>query len=61
MEQLPELIAALEAEQKSIHDALADGSLYSSDAAKATALHAREGEIETALMGALERWEVLSA
>ena len=61
LEQLPELIAALEAEQKSIHDALADGSLYSSDAAKATALHAREGEIETALMGALERWEVLSA
>ncbi len=61
LEQLPELIAALEAEQKSIHDALADGSLYSSDAAKATALHAREGEIETALMDALERWEVLSA
>ena len=61
LEQLPELIASLEAEQKSIHDALSDGSLYSSDAAKATALHAREGEIETALMGALERWEVLSA
>ncbi len=61
LEQLPELIAALEAEQKAIQDALADGSLYSSDAAKATALHAREGEIETALMGALERWEVLSA
>ena len=61
LEQLPELIASLEAEQKAIHDALSDGSLYSSDAAKATALHAREGEIETALMDALERWEVLSA
>ncbi|MBP6375806.1 MAG: ATP-binding cassette domain-containing protein [Giesbergeria sp.] len=61
LEQLPELIASLEAEQKSIQDALSDGKLYSSDAAKATALHAREGEIEEALMGALERWEVLSA
>ena len=61
LEQLPELIASLEAEQKSIQDALSDGKLYSSDAAKATALHAREGEIETALMDALERWEVLSA
>ncbi len=61
LEQLPALIAALETEQKSIQDALADGSLYSSDGAKAAALHAREGEIENALMAALERWEVLSA
>ena len=61
LEQLPALIAALETEQKSIQDALADGSLYSSDGAKAAALHAREGEIENALMAALERWEMLSA
>ncbi|MBX9835706.1 MAG: ATP-binding cassette domain-containing protein, partial [Burkholderiaceae bacterium] len=61
LEQLPALIASLETEQKSIQDALADGTLYSSDGAKAAALHTREGEIENALMAALERWEVLSA
>ena len=60
LEQLPALIASLETEQKSIQDALADGTLYSSDGAKAAALHTREGEIENALMAALERWEVLS-
>jgi len=57
---LPSQIASLEAEQKSIQGMLADGSLYSKDGARAAALHGREGEIETALMKALERWSQLS-
>ena len=60
LDQLPERIAALESEQKDIQEALADGSLYTSDATRATTLHAREGEIETALMQALERWSELA-
>ena len=61
LDQLPSEIAALELEQKTIQEALADGALYSSDPARATALHAREGEIENALMEVLERWTLLSA
>ncbi|WP_313077838.1 ATP-binding cassette domain-containing protein [Melaminivora sp.] len=60
LEQLPEHIGALEAEQKAIHAELADGSLYVSDGARAAALHARDGEIEELLLQALERWEALS-
>jgi len=40
---------------------LADGSLYSRDGARATALHTRDGEIEDLLMQALERWSALSS
>ncbi|MDR6214140.1 ATP-binding cassette domain-containing protein [Paracidovorax wautersii] len=61
LEQLPQQIADLESEQKQIQEALADGSLYAQDPARATALHARDGEIEEQLMTALERWETLSA
>ena len=61
LDQLPDQIAALEVEQQAIQQALADGTLYSSDSARAAALHAREGEIENALMAALERWTELSA
>ena len=61
LDQLPQQISDLEAEQKSLQNALADGTLYSQDAARAAALHAREGEIEEQLMAALERWSALSA
>ena len=61
LDQLPNLITTLETEQQTIQQALADGTLYSSDSARAAALHAREGEIENALMAALERWTELSA
>ena len=61
LDQLPNLITTLETEQQAIQQALADGTLYSSDSARAAALHAREGEIENALMAALERWTELSA
>jgi len=61
LEGLPERIAALEAEQKQLQADLADPKLYASDAAKVAQLHARDGAIETELMQALERWELLSA
>ena len=61
LEQLPDQIAALEAEQQSIHEALADGSIYAGDAARAAALVSRDAEIDALLMQALERWTELSS
>jgi len=60
LEALPATIAALETEQKQIQQALADGSLFASDNAKAVAMHQRDTEIDEALMEALERWTLLS-
>ncbi|OYU45316.1 MAG: hypothetical protein CFE44_08130 [Burkholderiales bacterium PBB4] len=59
LDGLPDRIAALEAEQLEIAAALADGSLFSSDNARALALTARNSQIDDALMDALERWETL--
>ena len=59
LDALPDQIAALEAEQKEIADALADGSLFAKDNARALALSERNAAIDEALMAALERWEVL--
>jgi ATP-binding cassette subfamily F protein uup len=50
---------ALDQEQQQIDRALADGHLYANDPAQAALLSARHGEIEEALMTALERWEQL--
>lgn len=61
LEQLPAHIEALEAEQASLRTELADPQIYAQDNARALALHARDGEIEEALMQALERWELLSS
>ncbi|MDR0213119.1 MAG: ATP-binding cassette domain-containing protein [Comamonas sp.] len=61
LEQLPAQIAALEAEQTTLREQLADPNIYASDNARAMQLHQRDGEIEEALMAALERWELLSA
>ena len=61
LEQLPDQIAALEAEQKSIQEELADGSIYAKDAARAAALASRDAEIDELLMAALERWSQLGA
>ncbi|VUZ28800.1 ABC transporter ATP-binding protein uup [uncultured Comamonas sp.] len=61
LEQLPAHIEALEAEQASLRTELADPQIYAQDNARALALHARDGEIEEALMLALERWELLSS
>lgn len=60
LEQLPERIAALEAEQQQIQQALADGALFATDNARAVALHQRDAQIDEELMQALERWTALS-
>ncbi len=59
LDGLPDLIAALESEQREINEALADGSLYSIDNVRAMKLATRNAEIDDELMAALERWEEL--
>ena len=61
LEALPGLIDQLETEQRTIADLLADGSLFSTDRARATALSERSAAIEDELMKALERWEELGS
>ncbi|QEA12417.1 ATP-binding cassette domain-containing protein [Comamonas flocculans] len=61
LEQLPDQIDALEAEQRALRDELADGTLYSRDNARAVSLHQRDAQIEELLMQALQRWEELSS
>ena len=61
LDQLPAQIAALETEQQALQKALADGSLYSNDPTKASAMTVRTAAIDDELMAALERWTALSA
>jgi ATP-binding cassette subfamily F protein uup len=61
LEGLPGLIETLEKEQAKIRLSLEDSSLFAKDPAQATALYARDGEIDAELLAALERWETLSA
>ena len=61
LDALPDLISSLETEQKETQAALADPKVYADDPARVAQLHTRDLEIETALMHALERWEVLSS
>ncbi|CAG9178476.1 ATP-binding cassette domain-containing protein [Cupriavidus respiraculi] len=61
LDGLPERIAALETEQKTLSAQLEDGSLYANDPPRAAELAARFDEIEMELLEALERWEVLEA
>jgi ATP-binding cassette subfamily F protein uup len=61
LDSLPEQIAALELEQADITASLADGSLYTKDAARAATLGQRNAHIDEQLLAALERWEMLSA
>ncbi|MBE0474245.1 ATP-binding cassette domain-containing protein [Rhodoferax sp.] len=61
LDALPDLIAALEAEQKEIAELLADGSLYAIDNARALKLATRSAQIDDDLMNALERWEILGS
>jgi ATP-binding cassette subfamily F protein uup len=60
LDNLPTLIASLEAEQAQLRKALEDGSLFVKDPAQASSMLARDGVIETELLQALERWEALS-
>ncbi len=57
LEQLPQRIAELEAEQAAISARLADPDLYRKDAVEAQALNQRFTEIDTEMMEALQRWE----
>jgi ATP-binding cassette subfamily F protein uup len=59
LDTLPERVASLEAEQQGIQEALADGTLFASDNARALALSSRNAQIDDELMAALERWEEL--
>jgi ATP-binding cassette subfamily F protein uup len=60
LDALPALMAALEQEQQTLRNALADGQLFTQDAAKATAMYARDAAIDDALLEAMERMETLS-
>ena len=61
LEQLPQLIADLEAEQTSISARLADASLYRQSPSEAQQLNQRYAEIDTLLVQALERWEEIES
>ncbi len=61
LDGLPEKIASLEAEQSEINALLADGTLYARDNPRALQLAARNTAIDTELIAALERWELLGA
>ncbi len=61
LEQLPQLIADLEAEQADIATRLADPDLYRKAPDEAQALNQRFAEIDTLLMDALQRWEAIEA
>ena len=60
LDELPKKIEALEAEQAGIRAQLADGSIYSKDAALALQLTQRDAELDELLLAAMERWESLS-
>ncbi|HCZ14419.1 MAG TPA: ABC transporter ATP-binding protein, partial [Candidatus Accumulibacter sp.] len=59
LEELPQRISALEAEQKKIGARLADPALYQSQAQEAQRLSTRLSEIDEQLLVLLERWEAL--
>ena len=61
LEQLPELIAALETEQAEISAKLADAALYRNQPDQAQKLNQRYAEIDELLISALERWEAMEA
>ncbi|MBI3731666.1 MAG: ATP-binding cassette domain-containing protein [Burkholderiales bacterium] len=61
LEELPKLIASLEAEQASITAKLADANLYKNGPEQANQLNARHAEIDEQLLEALEKWEVIEA
>ena len=61
LEQLPQQIAALEAEQATLSERLADANLYSKEPAEAQKLSERFAEIDQLLMDSLERWEIIEA
>jgi ABC transport system ATP-binding/permease protein len=61
LDALPEQIATLETEQKTLADRLEDPTLYQLPQEEAQAVAARLAAIDDALLVMLERWEVLEA
>jgi len=61
LEQLPQQIAAFEAEQATISERLADPTLYAKEPAEAQKLSERFAQIDQLLLDSLERWEVIEA
>ena len=60
LDELPARIDALETEQKTLNEQLADPDVYRKEGAGVAAMHARVEAIDEALMTLLERWETLS-
>jgi ATP-binding cassette subfamily F protein uup len=61
LEELPVLIAKLEAEQKAISQQLADPDLYKQKPQEVQRLNQRFAEIDEQLMATLEKWEATEA
>jgi ATP-binding cassette subfamily F protein uup len=61
LEELPALIASLEAEQKNIAERLADADLYTKQPQEVQKLNQRYAEIDELLLQHLEEWEALEA
>jgi ATP-binding cassette subfamily F protein uup len=59
LDGLPAQIAALEAEQAALNEALAGTALYAGPADKIAAAHTRHAAIDDELLVLMERWEVL--
>jgi ATP-binding cassette subfamily F protein uup len=59
LDELPARIAALEAEQKDLGEALAGTALYADTPQRIAEVHQRYAQIEEELMALLERWEEL--
>ena len=61
LDALPARIAALEAEQKTLGERLADPAAWRGETGDLRATHARFAAIEDELLAALERWEALES
>ena len=58
---MPARVESLEAEQKDLLERLASPALYADEPSLACDLQARHDVIESELMSALERWEMLGS
>jgi ATP-binding cassette subfamily F protein uup len=61
LDELPALIAKLEAEQTDITTQLNDADLYKNGPDRASQLHSRYAELDEQLLNALERWEAIES
>lgn len=61
LDELPKLIAALEAEQATISTKLADPDLYKKEPEAMQTLNKRFAEIDELLMESMEKWEAIEA